>query len=212
MKTLLSLFDYSGNWAAPYEDNGWNIILWDIKHTCDLYACFSDIMDACTDYFYDNIFDNYGTIDGILAAIPCYDFAASGARWWKAKDSSGQTAKSIELVNQTLRIIELCQPDFWAIENPVGRINKLIPELKPYGPWYFQPYWYGDAYTKKTGLWGKFNPPQPTNIVEPVIYTNASGKRGSYQWAKLGGKSERTKELRSMTPEGFANAFYQSNH
>lgn len=28
---------------------------------------------------------------------------------------------------------------------------------------------------------------------------------------KLGGKSERTKELRSMTPLGFAKAFFEAN-
>lgn len=133
MKTLLSLFDFTGNWARPYEHAGWNVILWDIKHTCDLYSTFSDINDACADYFYENIFDNYGTVDGVLAAVPCTDFAGSGARWWKGKDASGETKKSIELVYQTLRIIDLCMPDFWAIENPVGRLSRLVPEVGK--PW-----------------------------------------------------------------------------
>jgi hypothetical protein len=31
--------------------------------------------------------------------------------------------------------------------------------------------------------------------------------RGSWMWANLGGKSERTKALRSKTPQGFARAF-----
>ncbi|MDX9847444.1 MAG: DNA cytosine methyltransferase [Tenuifilaceae bacterium] len=210
MKTLLSLFDYSGNWACPYQENGWNVILWDIKHTTDMFCLFSDINDACADFFYENIFDNFGTVDGIIAAPPCTDFAVSGARWWPEKDRTGSTAKSIELVYQTLRIVDLCQPDFWALENPVGRISKLVPELG--SPWYFQPYWFGDPYTKKTGLWGNFTPPAKTNVVEPIIFTNANGKRGSYMWAKLGGKSEKTKELRSETPMGFSYAFYESNH
>lgn len=81
MKTLLSLFDYSGNWSLPYAEAGWNIILWDIKHSCDLFNTFSNIENACADYFYEHIFDNYGTVDGILAAPPCTDFASSGARW-----------------------------------------------------------------------------------------------------------------------------------
>lgn len=210
MKTLLSLFDYSGNWARPYFENGWNVILWDRKHTSDLYSRFSNIEDACADFFYEHIFDNYGTVDGIVAGVPCTDFSSSGARWWKEKDEAGITEKSVELVHQTLRIIDLCMPDFWAIENPVGRIAKLVPELGK--PWYFQPYWYGDAYTKKTGLWGDFRPPLPTNMIEPKIYTNSKGQKGSFMWAKLGGKSERTKEIRSETPMGFAQAFYESNH
>jgi site-specific DNA-cytosine methylase len=202
LKTLLSLFDFTGNWSRPYAENGWNVILWDIKHTCDLYSTFSDINVACAEYFYENIFDNYGTVDGILAAVPCTDFAGSGARWWKYKDESGSTEKSIELVYQTLRIIDLCMPDFWAIENPVGRISKLVPELGK--PWYFQPYWFGEPYTKKTGLFGNFKKPKPTNIVEPI--------EGSMMWKKYGGKSEKTKEMRSITPKGFANAFFKYNH
>lgn len=205
MKTLLSLFDYTGNWAWPYhESEEWNVILWDIKHTCDFYRAFSDIEDACTEFFYENIFDNYGTVDGILAAVPCTDFAVSGARWWKAKDASGSTEASLELLYQTQRIIDLCEPEFWAIENPVGRINTLDPWMKQYGPRYFQPYWYGDPYTKKTGLWGEFNFPEPTNVVEPV--------EGSKMWKRYGGKSERTKSARSETPMGFAYAFYEANH
>ena len=39
----------------------------------------------------------------------------------------------------------------------------------------------------------------------------SAGKRGSWQWAKLGGKSERTKRLRSQTPRGFALAFAEAN-
>jgi hypothetical protein len=198
---ILSLFDYTGNWAEPYQDAGHDVIFWDIKHTPDFYQFFDDINNACADYFYEHIFDNYGTVDGILAAAPCTDFAGSGARWWKGKDAAGETEKSIELIYQTLRIIDLCEPVFWAIENPVGRLNSLVPELGK--PWYFQPYWYGDPYTKKTGLWGKFNKPKPSNIVEPI--------EGSKMWKKYGGKSERTKEARSETPIGFARAFYEAN-
>ncbi len=198
---ILSLFDYTGNWSAPYAENGHDVILWDIKHTCDMYSTFSDIEDACADFFYENIFDNYGTVDGILAAVPCTDFAASGARWWKEKDERGDTAKSLELVYQTLRIIDLCMPEFWAIENPVGRINKLVPELGK--PWYFQPFWFGEPYTKKTALFGSFNKPEPTNMVDPVL--------GSLMWKNYGGKSEKTKEARSATPMGFADAFYKAN-
>ena len=202
---ILSLFDFSGNWALPYAENGHDVILWDIKHTTDLFSTFSNIDEACADYFYENIFDNYGTVDGILAAVPCTDFASSGAQYWPAKDQSGQTDRSLELVYQVLRIVDLCQPAFWALENPVGRLSKLVPELGK--AWYFQPHWYGDAYTKKTGLWGDFNKPERINEVEPI----KDCKQGSWL-QKLGGKTEKTKELRSMTPMGFAWAFYEANH
>jgi len=47
--------------------------------------------------------------------------------------------------------------------------------------------------------------------VEPVYFckTSKTGKvmRGSWMWANLGGKSERTKELHNVAPAGFARAF-----
>ena len=202
MKTLLSLFDYTGNWARPFAENGWNVIHWDIKHTCNNYDLFKDIKDACAEYFYENIFDNYGTVDGILAAVPCTEFAVSGARWFAAKDADGRTAKAIELVWQTLRIIDLCMPDFWVIENPISRIHTLVPEIgKP--KMYFNPCDFGEPYTKKTALYGKFNTNLKMNKVEPT--------EGSKMHRLYGGKSERTKELRSVTPLGFAQAFYEAN-
>jgi len=210
-KTLLSLFDYTGTWSAPYLKNGWAVIQIDIKHGVD-------IMDIDTDWLYENIFDGHETVDGILAAPPCTDFSVSGAQYWKKKDADGTTAKSVELVNQVLRIVDVCSPDFWALENPVGRIAQLVPGLGK--PKYFNPHDFGDAYTKKTALYGKFKMPQKTNNVglfkkgtnrldevKPIRET----KQGSWLM-KLGGKSERTKELRSITPSGFAEAFYQFNH
>lgn len=202
MKTLLSLFDYTGNWALPFFEGGWNVILWDIKHDPDFCTTFRDINDANTDFFYEFVFDNWGTVDGILAAVPCTDFAVSGARWFKEKDARGDTEKSIEIVYQTLRIIDLCQPNFWVIENPISRIHNLVPEIgKP--KMYFNPCDFGDPYTKKTALYGEFN----TNLKRiPVKPTE-----GSKMHKKYGGKSERTKEMRSQTPMGFAYVFYEAN-
>lgn len=31
-KTLLSLFDYSGQWSAPFADAGWMVVQVDIRH------------------------------------------------------------------------------------------------------------------------------------------------------------------------------------
>jgi hypothetical protein len=208
MKTLLSLFDYSGNWSKPYKENGWNVIQHDIKHGQDIFE--DTIPAAIADCLEGN------SVDGILAAVPCTDFASSGARWWKEKEKypannigniefSNTIEMSVFFVLSVLFIVELFNPVFWVIENPVGRIARLVPEVGK--PWYFQPYWYGDAYSKKTGLFGVFNKPAKTNIVEPLKVC----KQGSWI-QKLGGKSERTKELRSVTPMGFAYAFYDANH
>lgn len=167
-----------------------------------MYSRFSDINDACATYFYEHIFDNYGTVDGILAAVPCTEFAVSGARWFKDKDRDGRTAAAVELVWQTIRIIDLCKPDFWCIENPISRIHTLVPQLgKP--KMYFNPCDFGEPYTKRTALYGDFNTDLLRTPVEPT--------EGSKMWKKYGGKSERTKTARSVTPPGFATAFCKAN-
>lgn len=202
-KTILSLFDYTGNWARPYAEAGADVICIDRKHGHDVGAFTAE-------WLYEEILDNSysGMVDAILAAPPCTDFAVSGARWWPAKDADGRTQLSVHLVEQVLRTVEFLQPDFWVLENPVGRIETLVPDLKGYGPYWFQPCDFGDPYTKKTGLWGEFVPPLPLFIggarnVEPT--------EGSKMWRNYGGKSERTKTARSATPMGFAQAFFDAN-
>lgn len=191
MKTILSLFDHTGNWSKPYRDNGYNVIQIDIKLGIDILT-----------FDYKSLLDCYG----ILIAVPCDHFAGSGARWWAEKDKDGRTEEGIKLVKKSIEIVDYFKPHFWALENPVGRIHKLIPELgKP--SLIFQPYEYGDAYRKRTCLWGKFNIPE-RNPVEPL----GVRKGQPDEWySKVGGKSEKTKEYRSQTPIGFATAFYKAN-
>lgn len=224
-RTVLSLFDYTGNWARAFEDFGWNVVQIDIKHGEDIgkwsaRSVLRDVMEA------------FDTIDGVIAAPPCTAFARSGARWWPDKDADGRTKAAVHLVYQALRTIDFLRPDFWAIENPIGRIATLVPELgKPalaFDPCDFAGWTTSDAdhralekirergrctreeialvqdtgaYTKRTLLWGKFASPR-RNRVEPVRCT----EQGSWLQA-LGGAGEATKAERSMTPEGFAMAF-----
>src|SRR5262249_2600163 len=103
----------------------------------------------------------------------------------------------LSVVDACLRLVSVCEPQWWALENPIGTLRRWL------GPptMYFNPCDYGDPWTKRTCLWGKFTPP----IKTPVPATEFWG------WRKLGGKSERTKRLRSMTPPGFAKAFFEAN-
>jgi len=34
-----------------------------------------------------------------------------------------------------MEIVQYLNPGFWVVENPIGRLNELIPVLKPFGPW-----------------------------------------------------------------------------
>jgi hypothetical protein len=206
MKTILSLFDYTGNWSRPYKEAGYNVIRQDIKLGQDI---FSDTIPAAVA---DHVEGN--PVHGILAAVPCTDFAGSGARWWKEKENQpayyegkdvefeSTVEMSIFFVISVLFIVELFNPKWWVIENPVGRMHKLVPEVgKP--KMYFNPTDFGHPYTKRTALYGNFN----TNL--PKTFT--LNLFGSEMWARYGGKSERTKAARSVTPEGFARAFFEAN-
>jgi len=68
---------------------------------------------------------------------------------------------------------------------------------------YFDPCDFGDPYTKKTALYGNFNTHLKRTPVKPV--------EGSKMHRLYGGKSEKTKAARSITPEGFARAFFEAN-
>lgn len=196
-RVILSLFDYSGRWSSPYKEAGYDVYQVDIKLGLDVLSL------EPRDLPFDKVY-------GLLAAPPCTDFAVSGAQYWKIKDEDGRTADSLKLIDKTLSLVEYYNPVFWALENPVGRLPTLRPHLGK--PWYFNPNEFAgwlheedmdkERYTKKTGLWGKFNKPEKRPLTP-----SAEGN-----WImKLGGKSERTKELRSMTPLGFSKAFYEAN-
>lgn len=192
-KTILSLFDYTGNWARPYAEAGYNVICFDLQSG-------QDILDFCAGHFIEDW--DFGDVYGILAACPCTDFASCGAKHFARKDAAGQTQVSIELVHQTLRTVEFFRPVFWVVENPVGRIGRLAGLPKPRMSW--EPHHFGSPYTKKTMLWGKFNAEFPLANVDPT--------EGSKMHRMYGGSSQKTKNARSETPEGFAYAFFMANN
>ena len=196
MKTIISLCDYTGNWAKPYAAAGYDVVLVDPKR--------EDGMDVQT--FATQASRYRGQVQGILMAPPCTHFAGSGAQYWRAKDADGRTAEGVEIIQACLDIKDTLQPQWWVLENPVGRLGKLFPDQLGKPKMYLNPCDYGDPYTKKTALWGTFNPNLKQTPVEPERAT----KQGSWV-QRLGGKSERTKELRSATPMGFAQAFHQAN-
>lgn len=132
---------------------------------------------------------------GVLAAPPCTVFALSGNRWHRSDDDYRE---NLAVVDACIRIAFACKPKWWALENPVGTLVNWLGKPRMY----FNPCDFGDPYTKRTCLWGDFT--EPTRApVEPT--------EGSKLWAKYGGRSARTKLMRSMTPEGFARAFFEAN-
>lgn len=179
-KIILDLCGGTGSWSKPYKDAGYDVRI------IDPLSCALDVR------LYRHPNEN---IYGVLAAPPCTHFAGSGARWWKDKGIE-KVLEGLSVVDACLRIILVTKPQFWVLENPVGRLKDYLgaPVM------YFQPCDYGDPYTKKTALWGNFNAPNK-NPIEPT--------EGS-KMHRLPPSPERWK-LRSVTPEGFAKAFFQAN-
>jgi hypothetical protein len=201
MNLLISLFDRTGNWSRPYLEAEWDIIQIDIQNGTDI----------STWAFKAPMLRHYQKIV-ILAAVPCTDFAVSGAKHFSKKDSNGETAISDALVDRTKEIIDWFNPFAWAVENPKSRIHKRHSWLGQKAKHVFNPcdfagyspYPDQDRYNKETCLFGKFNDPIPKRL-EPL------GKEYP-GFTNLGGKSLETKNARSITPMGFAYAFYEANH
>jgi hypothetical protein len=177
---ILDLCGGSGSWSQPYADAGYNVLVIDpVRDTGDVR-----LLSA-----------KQGRVHGILAAPPCTDFAVSGARWWAAKGESA-LVEALSIMDACLRIVAVQLPVWWALEQPVGRARTYLgpPRL------IFNPCDYGDPYTKRTLIWGRFVPPRK----RPVPPTEGS------KMHKLPPSPQRA-ALRSVTPPGFARAFYEVN-
>lgn len=176
-KIILDLCGGTGGWSDPYTKAGYDVRL--ITLPDDIRLIEWEEMK----------------VHGILAAPPCTVFANSGARWKRTKE---EMIEGISIMDACLRMVAIYKPIWWVLENPVGKMKKYLgtPQFT------FNPCDYGESYTKRTLLWGKFSMP---------LYNPSEPTEGSKMALKYGGKSERTKEARSITPPKFAKAFYEAN-
>lgn len=176
MLTVLDLCAGTGAWSKPYEVAGYNVVKVDLPNDVRL-------------------FHYPGTVHGILAAPPCRVFCRSGQRWHRTTE---EVLDGLSVVDACLRLVSVCNPQWWALENPIGTLVRYLG--KP--AMYFNPCDFGDPYTKRTCLWGKFNQPVKSPV-DPEL--------GSLMALKYGGPGEKTRRVRAMTPPGFAKAFFEAN-
>lgn len=187
-KIILDLCGSSGAWSAPYRAAGYDVRLITLPdHDVQSYVPPLNVY-------------------GILAAPPCEQF--SYARTSAKIPTSFE--KGMETVQACLYIIWRClyvawgehrisSFRFWCLENPKGYLRLFLgqPAMT------FQPYEYGDGYTKPTCLWGNFNHP----VKRPW-----DGKTISFkEHMELPDQRHRRTELRQKTPPGFADAFFKAN-
>lgn len=226
-KVVYSLFDGSGYMAEPWAKNGDMVFC--INSDGGDHGSYAEhgarVQHENIAYINAHIFNGYvpvlPTPDIIFAFPPCTDLAVSGACRFAAKralDPEFQD-KAVQLARAAETLAALYGVPFM-LENPISVLSTLW--RKP--DYMFNPYEYGgylpvddkhpafpdyivprDAYQKKTCLWvgnGFIIPPK-----QPVAFSAGYCK----QFKRLGGRSERTKLIRSLTPRGFANAVFESN-
>lgn len=217
-KVILDLCGGTGSWSRPYKEAGYNV------HTITLPAY--DILrtrfskDVIWFQGEDTLQVPFRDVHGILAAPPCTMFSFARTR---GNVTPRNLEEGMDTVKACLEVIWQCQYKlenqysqkptlkFWALENPNGHLKYFLG--KP--AFVFDPYEFGDIYSKKTHLWGCFNEPIKT-------HDKTSNKLGK-KFDKLSMKEIRSigdnifrdrakrQELRSITPAGFANAFFKEN-
>lgn len=230
---VLSLYDYTGEAVKPWAKAGYTCYCFDIQHKgwtiegfgrdCggSIHYRKADLHDPATFTALRDEFKGQDVVFGMGFPV-CTDLAVSGAAHFKRKaevdpDFQRKAAMYARWCGDLFD--DLGVPYF--VENPVSRLATLW--RKP--DYSFHPYEYGgyipeaqaehpkwpeyiaarDAYPKKTCLWtgGRFVMPEHKAV--PV------GGGYSTQHLKLGGKSMKTKNIRSATPRGFAQAVFEAN-
>jgi len=224
MKKVISLYDLTGEAMKPWAEAGYECHCFDIQHEGSqvidgIQYHHADLYDPAT---LQMIADDHSDAVFACAFPPCTDLAVSGARHYASKRETNPLFQ-IEATYHATQAAELFEtigcPYF--IENPVsvlstlwrkpdhsfhpfeyGRYIPLLQSEHPRWPEYIAPY---DRYTKKTCLWtgNGFTMPDKDAVSAP------NGL--STQHLKLGGKSQRTKDIRSATPRGFAIAVHKAN-
>jgi hypothetical protein len=187
MRVLIAC-EYSGRVREAFRELGHDA--W----SCDLLPS-----DNLTDYHYTG--DCWPVIaegwDLIIMHPPCTALAVSGNRWYGS--GMPKNSERIAAIEWTLALFEHAKnhaPKV-AFENPVG----VLP-IKP--TQYVQPYQFGHAESKKTGLWLHNLPPLvPTDDVEQLWRTLP--KKEAQRIHMLPPSSDRWK-IRSETYKGIAEA------
>jgi len=230
-KAVIFFCDYTGIAAQPWLESGYDVYLFDTQYGHGITRTKQNngaYVNRCGYPIGSRDFFNYFKIiifnENIYFAgafPPCTDLAVSGAAHFAKKKKANK-----DFQHEAMRFFSLCEnlckmtgaPYF--VENPVSVISTMY--RKP--DHIFHPYFYGrylpendrhpmypdyieprDAYPKKTCLWtGEgFAMPECKHIDIKSGY--------SKQHKSLGGKSLKTKNIRSATPRGFSRAVYEAN-
>lgn len=186
---ILVACEYSGKVREAFR------VLGHVAYSCDLLPADDDSQYHYTGDCWPVITEGW---DLIIMHPPCTALAVSGNRWYGT--GMPKNSERAEAIEWTLALFEHAKKhaEKVAFENPVG----VLP-IKP--TQYVQPYQFGHAESKKTGLWLYNLPPlKPTNIVEKPECGYWDNQTPTGQ-NKLSPSADRWK-IRSETYQGIADA------
>lgn len=178
---ILDLCAGSGAWSEPYLKAGYEVSRIDLLSGQDV----RDLPKSPR------------AVHGILAAPPCTMFCRM--RMCRGEPTREQFREALAVVDACLRAVVIYKPQWWALENPQGYLRRWLgePRLK-FDPWHF-----GDPWTKRTWVWGDFAIPAYTLFTEPV---------GPWIHRKKGRWGVNTSNAENaITPPAFAQAFFEAN-
>lgn len=223
-KIILDLCGGTGSWSKPYKENGYDVRV----VTLPDYDVTKTVFEKDSIEFRGVKMMRVAKKDvyGILSAPPCTMFSI--ARNDTTAKERRDMRKGMEVVQACLKVIHECLYDnyrvgkglqFWTLENPAsGYLKRFLGNP----PFVFDPSEYGDEHTKKTAIWGMFKEPKKTTKAitlkgDENNYVKSVEKYFSkYEHLIPQGYREKTKLskrtiVRSITPQGFAKAFFKAN-
>jgi hypothetical protein len=219
---IICLCDYTGIFGKPWAEDGYQVILVDPQHQKGVnregnYIKVGGLIEDVYEYLAGIIYQKRCKF--VAGFPPCTDVAVSGAAHWENKYKKDRyfQAKAAVIAQQCKTIGGMSMSP-WFFENPVSGFSGIFGKPQHV----FNPYEFGgylpendvhplyskyikprDAYPKKTCLWsgGGFELPEKKPVECKPGYSD--------QHKKLGGKSLKTKNIRSATPRGFAQAVFE---
>lgn len=217
-KIVWSLFDGSGIMGLKWAEAGYQVFCFNASEGDhgEYKIKMQHPNITYVNVWIDESFDptEYGTPNIIFSFPQCTFMANSGSKH-EREEEAVQRDVNLAKVAQRLGDKYGCP---WMVENPVGKL--CTKWRKP--DHYFDPYEYGgyltedegsyhpkmpacDGYTKKTAIWCGNGFVMPKKLAGPINIGYC------WSWKSLGGASQKTKMLRSLTPRGFARAVFEAN-
>jgi site-specific DNA-cytosine methylase len=193
------LCDKTGIMAKPWADAGYECYCIDVQHKIRKPRVRGNITFLWGDVRTWVPPERIASRIAFLAAFPpCTHVTVAGARDFRTKGTA-LLRDSLEMFSACYSAARWCGARFM-LENPVGKFSDHMQ--KP--DYIFQPWEYGDLWTKKTCIWAGNGFVMPPKI-------HASPPEGTTQKIWLMSPSDERSDLRSETPPGFARAVFEAN-